>query len=421
MGTGPLPAFSYHWVGGDIAGLEALNRQCLKVASTINDADRVLTQEVSSVVGDAGWSGAAASAFSSAWDRDATAGAQLAQAWEEIGQIAATLAYNLAALESALEEAAIQVEQAGLPVDTSTGLPMPGTIAGGGACPSPQVAAAQEQLAGQYMAYRAGILQDATGARSRALNGLHSVTTRLLPGPFDDGQLTNDLDGVRSLWAVPTDYRVKIEAKLQVVEDTENRLWQTAIALKRVDGANFRLPKGLVEEGAKARAVLPELEGRAATAPPESLLNKLAAGDAEGFTGLGVAAGALKAVPYIGATVGGVLQVVQDREAGESWRHSLVDGAVSNLASVGAAAAVTAGVGAVITTGSAAVVGVTALGAGVVAVGVGDLVHNAIQENWGADVDKYGFVDGIGHGAVDSLDKTRHDLAHYGDDILGFL
>jgi uncharacterized protein YukE len=138
MGTGPLPAFSYHWVGGDIAGLEALNSQCRKVAATINGADRALTQEVSSVVGDAGWKGAAASTFSGAWDRDATAGGQLAQAWEEIGQIAATLAYNLAALESALEEAAIQVEQQGLPVDTRTGLPMPGTIAGGGACPAPR-------------------------------------------------------------------------------------------------------------------------------------------------------------------------------------------------------------------------------------------------------------------------------------------
>ena len=384
MGTSPLPAFSYHWVGGDVAGLEALNIQCRKVASTISGADRALTREVSSVVGDAGWTGAAATAFSTAWDRDATAGAQLAQAWEEIGQIAATLAYNLAALESALEEAAIQVEQQGLPVDMKTGLPLPGTIAGGGACPSPQATAAQEQLAGQYMTYRAGILQEATGARNRALNGLYAVTTRLLPASFDYGQLTNDLDGVRSLWAIPTTYRVKVEGQLHDAGDTIDQMWQALIAGRRVSGNNFRLEKDLVERGAKARAAIPGLESQAKDAPPESLLNRLAGGDPEALGGLGVAAGALRAVPYIGATVGGVLQVIQDREAHESWRHSLVDGAVSNLASVGAASGLTLIGGALIGTGSVAVVGGTVVLAGAAAVGVGDVVHNVIQENWGA-------------------------------------
>jgi len=391
MGTSPLPAFSYHWVGGDIAGLEALNSQCRKVASTIIGADRALTQEVSSVVGDTGWTGSAASAFSAAWDRDATAGGQLAQAWEEIGQIAATLAYNLAALESALEEAAIQVEQQGLPVDTSTGLPMPGTIAGGGACPSPQAAAAQEQLAGQYMAYRAGILQEATGARNRALSGLYAVTAQMLPNPFDYGQVTNDLDGIRSLWAIPTTYRMEVEGQLQESGEAVDNMWQALIAGRRVSGNNFRLPKELVEKGAKARAVLPGLETQAKEALPESLLNRLAGGDTDALGGLGVAAGAIRAVPYIGATVGGVLQVIQDRENHEPWKQSLADGAISNLASVGAASAAT-GIGAMLFgTGSVAVVGGTALAAGVIAVGVGDVVHNFIQDA-PADWNKYGFL-----------------------------
>ena len=420
MGTSPLPAFSYQWVGGDIAGLEALNSQCRSVASTINGADRALTQEVSSVVGDAGWTGAAASAFSSAWDRDATAGGQLAQAWEEIGQIAATLAYNLAALESALEEAAIQVEQQGLPVDTSTGLPMPGTIAGGAACPSPQVAAAQEQLAGQYMAYRAGILQEAAGARNQALSSLYAVTTQLLPNPFDYGQLTNDLDGIRSLWAIPTTYRMEVEGQLQESGEAVDDMWQALIAGRRVSGNNFRLPKDLVEKGAKARAVLPGLESQARDAPPESLLNRLAGGDTDALGGLGVAAGAVRAVPYIGATVGGVLQVIQDRENHEPWKQSLADGAISNLASVGSATAATDLGAMLFGTGSVAVVGGTALAAGVIAVGVGDVVHNFIQDA-PADWNKYGFLDGSGHAVVSSLGQTRHDIAHYADDILHFL
>jgi len=198
-------------------------------------------------------------------------------------------------------------------------------------------------------------------------------------------------------------------------------MWQTLIAGKRVSGNNFQLPKDLVERGANARAVLPGLEGQAKDAPPESLLNRLAGGDTDALGGLGLAAGAVKAIPYIGATVGGVLQVIQDRDAHESWRHSRVDGAASNLASLGASAAVTGVAASAITSGGVVLIGAAAVGAGALAVGVGDVVHNAVQENWGSDWDKYGFLDGTGHGVVDSLDKTRHDLAHYGDDILGFL
>jgi len=306
-------------------------------------------------------------------------------------------------------------------VETSTGLPMPGTIAGGGASPSPQATAAQEQLASQYTTYRAGILQEATGARNRALNGLYAVTTRLLPASFDYGQLTNDADGVRALWAIPTGYRMEVTKQLQAADGTVREMLQELIAGRRVSGNNFRLPKDLVEDGRKARAVLPQLEGRAKIAPPESLLNRLAGGDPEALDGLGAAAGALKAVPYIGASVGGVLQVIQDREAHESWRHSLVDGAASNVAALGASALVTGVAAGAITSGGFVLAGVAAVGAGALAVGVGDVVHNVVQENWGLDWDKYGFLDGTGHGVVDSLDKTRHDLAHYGDDILGFL
>lgn len=101
-----------------------------------------------------------------------------------------------------------------------------------------------------------------------------------------------------------------------------------------------------------------------------------------------------------------------------------MDGVASNGASLLAGAAVTAGV----TAGAAAVVGggeVVAVGAGVVvgavaAVGVGDGVHNLIQENWVQDWHHQGVLQGTAHGIADSWDKTRHDMAHYGDDIKDF-
>jgi hypothetical protein len=54
------------------------------------------------------------------------------------------------------------------------------------------------------------------------------------------------------------------------------------------------------------------------------------------------------------------------------------------------------------------------------AVGVGDLVHNMIQENWAADWHRHGVLDGTVHGAADSFDKTRHDMAHYLNDLNPF-
>lgn len=58
---------------------------------------------------------------------------------------------------------------------------------------------------------------------------------------------------------------------------------------------------------------------------------------------------------------------------------------------------------------------------GVAAVGVGDFVNNLWQENWNGDWHHYGVLGGTGHGIADSFDKTRHDMAHYGDDIINLL
>lgn len=90
----------------------------------------------------------------------------------------------------------------------------------------------------------------------------------------------------------------------------------------------------------------------------------------------------------------------------------------SLLAGIGVGAAVTGIVGGVVGGGSIVAVG-AGVAAGVVgAVGVGDAIHNLAQENWPQDVHQHGVLDGLWHGTIDSLDKTRHDMAHYGDDIL---
>jgi hypothetical protein len=54
---------------------------------------------------------------------------------------------------------------------------------------------------------------------------------------------------------------------------------------------------------------------------------------------------------------------------------------------------------------------------GAIAVGVGDFVHAAFQENWGADIQAYGVAGGIVHGLGDTASATGHSVAHLYDDI----
>lgn len=426
--TGPksLPSFSRNWVGGDIWGLDALDARCERVASVIADADRALSRQVASVVGAGSWQGKAADAFTAAWDRDSAAGAQLADAWRKIGAIAGNLAGELATLENALEEAAYQLEKQGIPVDQATGTPMPDTTAGGNACVSPSAAVARGKLADDYAAYRAEILDQATTARARAARDLDAVTQSLLPPGTDWGQLANDLDALRSLWAIPTERRKFLQEKMPGLTDkvtkTQRAAWEELLAARKRDGNAARLQRATKENAGKALKERTKMQSKIDSAP-ENASTKLADGDAEGLGFTGVIGDAVRAVPYIGAAAGVGLTIAQDREDHESWRHAVVDGVVSNGAGLGGGAAgMTGGIVVAGFFGAAPVVAVTAgtltsVGA---AVGVGDFVHNVIQENWGQDWHQHGVLDGTAHGIADSFDKTRHDMAHYLDDLNPF-
>lgn len=418
-----LAPFSRRWVGGDIRGLEALIRQCDSVATRITDASHVLSRQVSSIAGAGGWTGRASDAFTSAWDKDWKAGLQLAEAWTRIGSIAGQLAGVLSSLENVLEEKAGRLEDQGIQVDPASGIPLPDTVTSGGACPSPQTLDARTRAASQYMTDRASILAQAEQARTHATNALYTATQELLPNQFDWGQLSNDLDGIRSLWAVPTDVRRDYEKAMDAKGKIDAKAWDELLAKHKVSGYNARLEDTTIDDLAEARASAEAAASRLADAPPESILTRLFSGDPEALSALGAAGKTIRFVPYAGAAAGTAIQIVQDREDHESWTHSIVDGVASNsaslLAGIGTGAVVTGIVGGLVGGGGS----IVAVGAGTVAgtfaaIGVGDAVHNLVQEHWSADIRQHGVLDGLGHGTVDSLDKTRHDLAHYGDDII---
>jgi uncharacterized protein YukE len=411
-----LAPHAYDWVGGNFSGLQALEGECSGVAATLTAADGLLSRHVSEVVSAGGWHGAAADAFSSAWDEDSTAGGQLAEAWQRIGAIAEGLAVNLATLENALEEVAYQVEKHGVAIELANGAALPGTTASALACQSPQAAANIAKLASDYMTYRARILAAASGVRAQAGLSLGAITEALLPSQKDWGDAVNGLDAVRALWASPTTYRRRLDDKLaeaqENVDISQRACWQEALAKKSVDGNNFRISSKAVENARDALEERSILEGKLADSPPESTLTELADGDAAGLELAGVA-GAVRAIPFIGATTGAAITIWQDRELGESWQESIEDGVVSNGAALGAGM----GVAALIGSGSFVAVAGGVVAGGVIAIGVGDFVHNMFQENWSAEWQAHGLLDGTIDGSANAASETGHQALHLLHDI----
>ena len=419
-GGSSLAPHTYDWVGGNMSGLQALEGECAKVASTLTDVDHALSRQVSQVVSAGNWRGAAADAFTSAWDKDSTAGAQLAGAWGKIGTIVGNLASDLAALENALEEAAYQVEKQGVAIDTANGTALSDTTADGNACPAPQVAAKNAKLISQYNGYRAKILAEASAVRAQAATALNEITESMLPPQKNWGAAVSGLDGIRGLWAVPTTYRRGIADGLaeaeKTVNSTQRAAWEELIAARKVYGNNALLSPETRQNAADALRERASLEGKLASAPGEDGTTMLADGDAGGLGLTGLASGAVRSVPYIGTLAGTGITIWQDRDEGESWGQSVSDGVVSNGAALGAgiATATIIGGGSVVAVAGGVVIG------GAVAVGVGDFVHNVFQENWGGDWHQYGVLDGTAHGIADAASKTGHDLLHLASDLNPF-
>jgi uncharacterized protein YukE len=419
-GAQSLAPFAYDWVGGDIHGLQMFGEQCSRAATEITSVDQALSRKVASVVAAGSWQGSAASAFSSAWNADSRAGDQLAQAWNEIGSITGDLAANLATLESDLEQAAHNLEKQDVYVNPANGAAVAGSNASGTACPDAKTLAANTKLASQYMTYRTSVLNQASVLKAEAALSLGTITQEILPSQADWGDVANGLDTVRSLWAVPTAYRIEAEKELSESEADWESAWRGAalelIAKKQLVGNNALLEKATRENLAATRGELAEAEGKLAASPPESALSMTADGDADGLGLIGFAGDAVRALPFVGTTVGGGITIWQDRESGESWQHAISDGVVSNGAALAAGTVVAGafGAGSVVAVGGGVVVGA------VVAVGVGDFVHNLFQENWQADWQAHGAVMGTLDGVGDAAKNTGHDLLHLADDLNPF-
>lgn len=111
-----LPPFARDWVGGDIHGLSAYAETLYGYLPEIADVVTALNRKVSQIVGDAGWQGSAASAFTKSWDRDATGATALGVVISSTGDVVNALALDLGRIENALEQAAAKATAAGVPI-----------------------------------------------------------------------------------------------------------------------------------------------------------------------------------------------------------------------------------------------------------------------------------------------------------------
>lgn len=68
----PLAAFAYNWIGGDIHGLSAFSGTLYGYVPEVTNVVTSLDNRVQRIVGDASWTGNAASAFTKAWEKDSS-------------------------------------------------------------------------------------------------------------------------------------------------------------------------------------------------------------------------------------------------------------------------------------------------------------------------------------------------------------
>ena len=164
---------------------------------------------------------------------------------------------------------------------------------------------------------------------------------------------------LRSLWAIPTIYRLNLEEELPALEQkvvsTERAAMLELIEARKLSGNSAMLSR---ETRGALRTAFDEedaVEARIISISRfETSSSQVAAGEAEGLAGLADSlSGVARAVPYIGSAVAAGLTIYQDRQQGESWGRAVADGAVSNGAALaaGAAAAALVGGGSVVAVG----------------------------------------------------------------------
>jgi uncharacterized protein YukE len=435
----PLAPFAHDWVGGDIHGLAAFAGTLYGYAPQFGDVVTALDKSVSQIVGDAGWRGRAASAFTQNWDQISAEIDAVGLVVVQAGSIADQLAQQLAGLENALEQAADVTAAHGVPI-------------GSDGQPSSQASTpAQQEWLTAYNTFYQECMASAESARVQAASALQTLGTKITsarPGGSGGtsfstklGEATTIGDLIFDLMATKTTYANQVADKLDEAQETLDKAKQAEeaaqAAARGADGRFGKLPDGVKaayhDASAELKATQTELDSARGG---ENALSKIFGYRLQDLPGLrGVDAGLEESdaldkalgevldLPVVDVVAGGLNTYlnaqadVQDGvPAGAAWpletANTIVTFAIADLVAdaVGGAVAALSIAGAPVL---AVIAG--AVAAGVVAYGVGDYLHNYIAD-FGAQWHKYGVLAVITDQSA-ALDSTWDDTKHLTDDV----
>jgi len=439
----PLAPFAYNWVGGDIHGLASFAGTLYGYVPQIEDVITALNKKVSQIVGDAGWAGSAASAFTANWEKVSAQTNAIGLIIVQTGSIVDQLAVDLSKIENALEKAADQVAAHGVQVGAGGQPPQ--------ACFANQ---AQEEWAEGYASFYQRCIAAANDARVQAAGALQNVFTAITSGkpgkggsgsdpgssvPTRIGEGTTIGDLIADLLASPTAYAGQVADKVAELTDkarAAKTAWLAAqAAARQADGRFGKMPDDVKTALRDANSELDSAKADLAKAQDgENAFTRLFGTDLQDLPGLSKLADGLddssllsKAldVPVVDVVAGGLsayLNAQSDiRHGVPAWAaYPLETGAT--VTSIAAGTAVAGLVTGAVTVG-APVLGVAAgVAAGaVVAYGVGDYIHNYIQD-FGQQIHEHGWVGAFtdfGAAGVSTWDDTKQlgdDVGHLASD-----
>jgi uncharacterized protein YukE len=438
---GKLAPFSYDWVGGNIHGLATFASTLYGYVPEMEDVITALNKKVGQIVGDAGWEGSAASAFTANWEKVSAETNAIGLVVIQTGSIVDQLAVDLSKIENALEKAADETAAHGVQIGSNGQPPQ--------ACYSNQT---QEEWAEGYASFYQQCIAAANDARVQAAGALQKVFTAITSGTRgkggdgDDpdvgakvGEGTTLGDLLADLLASPTAYAGQVADKVAELTEKAKGAKSAWLAAQRAargaDGRFGKMPDNVKTALHDANSELDSAKADLAKAEDgENAFTKVFGTTLEDLPGASKLADGLDNakllskvldVPVVDVVAGGVatyLNAQADIQKGvPAWAaYPLETGAT--VASIAAGTAVAGVVTGAITVG-APVLGVAAgVAAGaVVAYGVGDYIHNYIAD-FGQQIHEHGWVGAFtdfGAAGVSTWDDTKQlgeDVGHVASD-----
>lgn len=414
---------SNSWIGGDLAGLQAIGTTMAPARGLVDDVVRALSAKVDALAADAGWSGDAADAFRKTWAENAIQAGGLAEVAVGVGTTLGGLGDTLQRIENDLYDAANGAAKQGAQIGPR-GVPATLVITGDPAAPAAATAiAAQSDYATTY----AQAMQTAQGYRLQAADALSTLAEQVQPGKgLKPDQALTVVDYLRGLYAIPNDANSAARAALPgQIGDAQSDLRDARKDLRAekavYEAKNLHVPSSnpaslahsaAVRDIAGLRDGLRAAESGASELPLSRALNtKL--GDVAGLLpdlgrALPEGLGFFRDIPVVDVVASGAIAELQAHEdMDKGW-----SGPEAHLKDYGAAAlGLAAGAAVVASLPADAVAGAAVLG-GIAVVGVGDIAYQAFHEHWSQDIHDEGVVGGL-------LDGSGHVLSNVGSDVAG--